>query len=464
MKIKIIPKDSESKNNIYFATFLYLLVASFWTLSVWPANMSGDSFAVWWQVKNLTPYMDFHPTSYTIFVKITSLNGFCLGLTALIQYILTSTALFLLFQTFFKNISKYKNLILVSICMTFPPIALISLTIWKDVPFANLTLIGFCLFAKNRHDKLPKKTLPVLLIGIGTSMRHEGFLTLILVLILQILVSLKAHNYKVKSNKFTRIVLIYACLVSFSSSSLLPSVLNAAPNPRVMNVLTPLRDLAATASQNPSQFDQTLFKKLKVLSTNEGWDAAQDCNGPNGYAAPDRLNYELANKFSFQVPFNWIKVLFSRNGKALIKNHYCFVQPFIPIPLSFSPGSGWYWIHWKIDPNFIGEPVHRSFPQFSTSVGVDTWSNLWISKSRFLGWPGAYFSLLILILLFRKKINYIVETELTILLFHFSHSIVLLNSQAQDFRYAWSLQVYMFAFLCAAMFKFIKSKMLRQIT
>ena len=128
--------------------------------------------------------MDFHPMSYTIFVKITSLNGFSLGLTAIIQYFLTSLALFLLFQSFVKSINTYKNITLVTICMLFPPIALISLTIWKDVPFANLTLIGFCVFAKNRKEKSPKKMLAVLLIGIGTSMRHEGFITLTLVLIL----------------------------------------------------------------------------------------------------------------------------------------------------------------------------------------------------------------------------------------------------------------------------------------
>jgi len=458
VKVKTTPKESVSKKKIYFVSFVYLLVASFWIISAWPANMSGDSFAVWWQVKNLSPYMDFHPTSYTIFVKITSLNGFSLGLTAIIQYFLTSLALFLLFQSFVKSINTYKNIALVTICMLFPPIALISLTIWKDVPFASLTLIGFCVFAKNRKEKSPKKILAVLLIGIGTSMRHEGFLTLALVLILQTLITLKEKNGKQKADKFTQNVLIYSCLVSFSFSSLLPGALNALPNPKVMNVMTPLRDLAATASQNPGKFDQSLYKKLRVLSSKEGWEAAQDCRGPNGYAASDRLDYELANKFSIEVPLNWIKVLFSRNGSSLIKNHYCFVQPFIPVPLSLSPGSGWYWIHWTIDPNSIGEPVKRSFPKFAANFGVDAWSQLWISKSRFLGWPGAYFSLLILILFFRKKINHIVETELTVLLFHFCHSIVLLNSQAQDYRYAWSLQIYIITLLCSVLFKFIKLK------
>ena len=125
---------------------LLLSVNLFWLLASWPINMSPDSIDVWGQVQN-GDYRNDHPVTYSIFVKIFSLGGRFLPLVSAVQLIVISFGILLATYTLLRNlvISTY----ITSIIVLAPTVGSLATTLWKDVPFVGLILIGLSLLIRN---------------------------------------------------------------------------------------------------------------------------------------------------------------------------------------------------------------------------------------------------------------------------------------------------------------------------
>lgn len=113
----------------------------FWLIASYPANMSSDSGLIWKAIRRGT-LGDWHTVSYELFVYCTSLGGRFIFLVAVTQCALVMYSIWFLIRTLRPEISRVNVDLLTGILFLIPFIGGMAVTIWKDVPFSALLVIG----------------------------------------------------------------------------------------------------------------------------------------------------------------------------------------------------------------------------------------------------------------------------------------------------------------------------------
>ena len=164
-----------SKVNVAVLAFPIL----FWFLSSFPGKMTVDSLDVWSQVKS-GQFNDWHTVTYGYFVYVFSLGGRYLALVSLTQAALAYLAVFKLISALFADKTFGTKLKISSVIFLLPFIGSISVTLWKDVPYAVFSVIGLsCLINSNEPSKT--RSYGFLYLGLGSLFRHDGWPTLVVV-------------------------------------------------------------------------------------------------------------------------------------------------------------------------------------------------------------------------------------------------------------------------------------------
>ena len=175
--------------------FWMMLVAgcatfSFWHISFWPAIMSNDSLEVWRAAQIPGTYLGDHPPLNVIFYLFLSQFWNNVAVVPFAQNLFTSLLIAsILFHLYRRGLPRLVLFFCFILIITSVPVGLYAAVLWKDVPFALLTvLLGFEL-AKLYDEKrwqvgkisagrwLYLLCLTLAIIGF----RHNGILYLLLV-------------------------------------------------------------------------------------------------------------------------------------------------------------------------------------------------------------------------------------------------------------------------------------------
>jgi len=179
--------------SISFAVF------GFWLAAFWPGVMSIDSLKVWRAAMLPDVYLNDHPVLNVFFYKY--LYQLCGSSAAvpLVQITLTALLLSWFFFWLFRQGVSAKFVIpcfLFVLCSV--PTGVYNMMLWKDIPFALLTVFWACLLAKLYQDRrrgylqwTGQRIFTLLLLGLSLGLiRHNGLVYLLVLPMLFLLLRL----------------------------------------------------------------------------------------------------------------------------------------------------------------------------------------------------------------------------------------------------------------------------------
>jgi hypothetical protein len=402
---------------------LLLSVNLFWLFASWPINMSPDSLDVWGQVQS-GDYRNDHPVTYAMFVKLFSLGGISLPLVSAVQLLILSFGILLTTYTLSKNLEL--STYITSILVLAPTVGSLATTLWKDVPFVGLILIGLSLLIRKSNIS------GVLFLTLGASFRHNGWLILFLIAgILLIVTFVKNQYFKKYFRKIISAgVISYLIIISISKLS------DAKPASTWLTWAPAMADLAYVATRTPNN-TSSIHETVALYSSGDSLARSADCTSVNGMAFSTGFNkLELDGKMNIIIR-EYIKLI-KTDPKLILQLHQCRAKAFIPPPFSTGP-SYYFWtemnIIWPNDYNLVPNPPIQKIRE----MGLALWI-LWDSNLKILLWPGLISLIASLIFLAHslKRSNFNNESWmfwfLTMWAALFS---VIPWSNAQDFRYAF---------------------------
>ncbi len=166
------------------------VVFAFWHIAFWPGVTSNDSLEVWRAAQIPGTYLGDHPPLNVIFYLFLSLFWNHVAVVPLFQNLCTALlTAYILFSLFRRGLPLGWLMVCYLAVVTSIPVGLYTIVLWKDVPYALISvLLGFEL-ARLYDDKrrggvsvtwkkwLYLSSLTVALIGF----RHNGILYLLIV-------------------------------------------------------------------------------------------------------------------------------------------------------------------------------------------------------------------------------------------------------------------------------------------
>lgn len=420
---------SPSTFRVLSIIFLVISIA-FWLAVSYPARLSADSLDLLNTIK-LGTISNSHTLAYYFFIKVTSLNSqFIIG-SSIAQSILVVFAIRELLTLVFKTNTGLIN-ILSGITFLTPMIGAMSVTLWKDIPFAALMLIGIIKLIKSKStEKL--SSFPFLVLLVGSQFRHDGWLTIFVMTLLFWVFSL-FRSIKPQPRLIGR--LIITLVISFLIMTFLPKIASDQEVRPWIRTSTLLHDLQYVNNTHPGLVAAEDAAILNIIATGPSRDGSRFCSNLNPLVYSEGFNQDFADKYSDRIIPMWLNQLFSTSFDELIAAHYCRVKAFLPPPFSQGPGYV-YWIHPGIDqPNPIGV---KDIPHMGVLTAAANTSIKWlaINNAMFI-WPG-FISMVFLLLMIGKSPLRMQPIARVILVSLVLGRITTLSAvaPAQDFRYAF---------------------------
>lgn len=401
---------------------LLVSVNMFWLLASWPISMSPDSLNVWGQIQNGV-YQNDHPVTYTIFVKIFSLGGNYLSLVSAVQLSILSIGILSVSYSLSRNFPL--SMVITSLVMITPTAGALASTLWKDVPFVGLLLIGFSLLVKNHTF------FGIIFISLGASLRHNGW-TLLLAIAIFMTLFLILKNYSFRRYLW---VIISSAVLSFSIIFLSAKLVDAKSASTWLTWSPALADLAYIASRTPNN-NSEIHETVALYSTGDSLARSADCTNINGMVFSTGFNEKNIDKNLGKILREFLGLAKS-DPKLILRLHSCRAQAFLPPPLSSGP-SYFYWTQMIImEPNDYSLTPSPPIP-LVRELGLKVWS-VWDSQLKILLWPG----LIVLVASFAFFVHlksYLKQFNDVLLFWFISMWGALISiipwSGAQDFRYA----------------------------
>ena len=429
---------------IFIALFALAPIVTWW-LAQWPGVMTNDSLLTWSQVKS-GKYEQFHTVSYTVFVWLFSLGGSHLAFVALAQSCILFYSVYRLVLFCNSNLSKELALLITACLYWLPYLGAMGITLWKDVPFTSLTVIGL-IKIHSLNLRPYKKSIPaVSILSVGLSFRHDGILfagiiaTILLSLATLIKVTKRKKNYKFFV--LGRFVTLAAAL-SIIFSQGLNHVTSAAPSEPFFQKLPLIGDIAYVARTFPDQTPESIERGIHKIAKGAAWEASLQCSNLSGLLFSAGFSKNGTNSYSDQVFSDLIKMVRAGLGAELFNAHLCRAMSFIPPPLSAGPSYSYWTASGVAQTEYNKYNLQPTPPIPELSNFMEKWRMTWEKNSSVVAWPGLIFaiSLILIILncLFYRK-NSIIFVYLTIIMGSRLIGLVLFTL-AQDFRYAFVVHI-----------------------
>jgi hypothetical protein len=412
--------------------FIGLLAANlFWLLSSYPATMSVDSVLVWNEVKT-GDFSVTHTLAFEVYVWLLSLGGKYLFLVSTFQLALTSTVVFQYISFFCRG--KYSSKVVVNLTsiIVFTPFAgANAVTLWKDIPFTLLILLGTLQLIKS---ELNYKTYLIggALIGFGALFRREGF-----VLFFIMFSTLTVFLFFVKQGRKTifklAIVFLGTFLFSASLSSLSSSFVGDSKSSSWVKYAAMLHDLEWIANSDPSLLGEKDLRILNLISSGLSASRSTDCLSVNGLVYSSGFSEHFANFYSRDIPKMWFKAVNSSAANEIAKVRYCRNSAFLPVPIG-SPLANGYWVdHGSLGTFEAKNPVMNIF----SKLGL-FWIFAWSGNGSIVAWPGIHICSLLVLVFVHVRINKASKKSYLLSILAFARLLtLLLVGVAQDYRYQY---------------------------
>lgn len=414
----------------------------FWFMSSYPANLTSDSTDILNQIRT-GKFNDHHTSSYILFVRITSIDGHVIGLSTLIQSIFVYLSIFVIIRFITGKNSESKVLYIASsLVFATPVIGPIAMTIWKDAISSALVLVGIFLILDNKN----KRNFGAIgLLAIGSSFRHEGIFFLIifgsiLLIICFITILMRDSTLRYRILQLLKLVGAAAALsLVFTISS--EQILHSESAENWTKVAPFLEDLAVLNSQNPNPLDADSRLYVSSIFSGDANRAGSDCRNIANIFFVNGFNREIVNRDPMKAVRVWVKNFKGGAQEQLFWARYCRVQPFMPFPFSFTANStNWFTIS--------AEPSNNiSIEQKSLVPGLGTivrlWSSIWQANASLLGWPGLYLFVIVVTIIWNRKLS-IINQYCTFALLSFFIArfiIIILTIPGSDFRYGYMFHI-----------------------
>lgn len=205
---KKINRKRKYTNNIgnkkfFLIIFLIIFVSWFiWALVYYPGNMSYDSVLQWMEATtgNIS---NFHPYWSTLILRnIYLLFGNVFAMT-IFQIFTMSLVISGIFTYLYKRGFSFKTLLIIIIILVLlPNLALMNITIWKDIPFtiAFLALSFWCykvyVQEKENNFKMIDLIILCILLLLASNLRYNAILILYIVSLYFIIFGIIKKNWK----------------------------------------------------------------------------------------------------------------------------------------------------------------------------------------------------------------------------------------------------------------------------
>lgn len=220
------------KKHFWIFLSISTIIFSLWWAAYYPGIMSPDSIDQWRET--LTGKLgDWHPYFHTIYLYLLRLIFNSPAIVSLFQVIFTSLLFSAIFSFFIeKGVNKKIIYLFFVLFITSIPVALLTVTLWKDVPF-SLCMIGlvFLLYKQFIEKRLTLSTSTLIVVmAIGASFfRHNGVINLLLFPIII------GTVFRGISRKASIIMISAYAVLFFAFSFVLPKILNVEPAPSFLN-------------------------------------------------------------------------------------------------------------------------------------------------------------------------------------------------------------------------------------
>ena len=463
---QVIKNRFRSKN---LSGLLFLIcIESFWFLSAFPGNLSPDSLDSWNQVQT-NIYFDWHPVIFQIYMSVLSLGGRYLFLISLFQLLITSLILIKSIKVIAPTWELNKVYFAVGIVCATPYIGPLQVTLWKDVPYSFITILGIAILADLKIRKSSSLLLGSICLIIGALFRHDGWVTLLVIgvfLLIQKLYINRKSAAEASRQIRLPLMLVGLSIIALLAAPILVGATSAAPIPSWAKTISLASDVAWVASKHPEALSKKDFAAVQKINLNGKLDPVDGCSTrPFQFLGPN-FSSDGIREFSPSVVQIWLKLLTSKYGFEILKSHYCLSQSFIPFPLSISaPKTGIEWISWGIAENhvytngLIQEPVVPIFRVIA--INYTNWFTSIFSSiaPSILGWPSLLFSIsMILYFLLGVKRKQGLGIQLLFLISASRIFTLIIMGPNAGFRYALIVQIVFLLFAVLYLEDFLKRK------
>lgn len=196
--------EKKKNNKIFFLiTFLILSITwLIWGFIYYPGNISVDTAVQWIQATN-GEITNFHPYWSTLILRYVYLIFGNIFMMVVIQTVLFALMISGLFTYLYKRGFSSKFLIIFTIILALlPNIAMLNITIWKDITFtlAFLALTFWCykVYVQEKTNKIKILDLVILciLLLLASNLRYNAIFILYLVSLYFIIFGIIRKNYK----------------------------------------------------------------------------------------------------------------------------------------------------------------------------------------------------------------------------------------------------------------------------
>ncbi|CAH1193337.1 hypothetical protein PAECIP111893_00437 [Paenibacillus plantiphilus] len=318
------PVRSEGHTRRFSRFFIYsgtiLIIYIVYLIIYYPANMSADSINQYMQIQT-GQFTDWHPILHTLLLwGIYKINS-SPALVSICQILLMSSILGgAIYQLRKLGVHKSITYILLLFYALNPVNGVMSVTLWKDIPFAvlSLLLVIFTVYIyKSDYEWLKSKVnislFIVVLIGVGL-FRHNGIVTVIGVIVLMFLFY---KQYWKKSLLITLSVLLGIGFISGPLSRLL----NVEPAPPHFKFGIQLHQVGTMIHHNVGlrSEEQSLFTSILPISSWKGEDTIYSPYSANYLLFHPKLNAEILAENKWDFIRYWLQ-LAGRNPTIFIQD------------------------------------------------------------------------------------------------------------------------------------------------
>ena len=412
---------------------------------MYPAILTPDSYEAIRQITasdtSLFNSAVVTPSSI-IFWKIFSVGGNFLFGILIFQSFLIYLALFMWTSILLPSKDTKTRFLITGLMYLTPFFGPLAVTIWKDVPYIAITMIGLAILTKlqTTNQNLWLSFFGGGMLAFGATFRYEGFIVLLVSTIL-----LFACHYLYKKLFKTKIYLKFAFI--FFGAAILSMLLSLVFN-KITHMQAPgnfyktqsfFLDLEYVNSNFPETLPLEIKNVLQKISTERSLVGIKSCTDTQNFYASD-FDLDYANKEAANMPKYWFQALNSNAREAIIVSRICRSSSVLPVPLSYIPQSG-YWPTTGMSPNQLRPERPFVIERFFYPIGW-AWSKMWGINGNLIAWPGLHFSIVVIFLIFRFQKskssrfgtgNAIMMIPLTFLM---ARSLILFGTIAsQEFRY-----------------------------
>ncbi|THU33525.1 hypothetical protein FAM09_25595 [Niastella caeni] len=250
-----------------YITFLGIILACWliYFIAFFPAVMSSDSLGQWEQATGMSKYNDWHPVFHTLFNKffITIYKSPATIAFAQILFMAMVASGFFLFL-YQKGVPLKWLLWSALLFALIPANGIMSVTLWKDVPFTAAMLWLTLVLAKIATDNsyFDRKTAYAELIPalVATALfRHNGLIVYILVVAV-----LLVYFFRTKKASIIVCIAVSVGLIGFYKVYISDPA-RVEPNPSAIKLMAPVHGIAAVRYYNGELAKETVQAMDRII-------------------------------------------------------------------------------------------------------------------------------------------------------------------------------------------------------